>query len=415
MQLNVNQNRLSATLDKLSEFSDTPAPAVTRIVFSAVDLDARAYVKDLCTSAGLAVREDAVGNTFARWQGADSSLPAIGTGSHIDAIPHSGRYDGTVGVLGGLEAIQALQESGFKPQRSIELLLFTSEEPTRFGIGCLGSRLLCGSLDAGADQRLKDKDGATLNDVRTGAGFRGKLETVALPANYYCAFVELHIEQGPLLERRQVPLGVVTAIAAPASLRITIEGEGGHAGAVLMPNRRDAFLGAAEIALQLEAAAKSTGFVDTVATVGMCDVFPGNVNSVPSRVTISVDARDIDLTRRDTMLAKLNAACDEVATRRRLLVTREVLNADAPAICNPTVVEALTQSSDEHGFPYDRMVSRAYHDSLFMSRIAPTAMLFVPSRNGVSHRPDEYSSPKDLSRGTLILASALAKLAGSAA
>ena len=149
----------------------------------------------------MSVREDAVGNTFARWVGSDPALPAIGTGSHIDAIPHSGRYDGTVGVLGGLEAIRALQRSGLQPRRSIELLLFTAEEPTRFGIGCLGSRLLSGLLDPAVDERLKDREGMTLAQARDAAGFSGDLGTVALGRDYYDAFVELHIEQGPLLER----------------------------------------------------------------------------------------------------------------------------------------------------------------------------------------------------------------------
>ena len=406
----VNQNRLLGELHHLAMFSDVPAPAVTRIVFSPVDLEARAYVKSLAVKSGFEVREDAVGNTFARWAGENPTEPAVGTGSHIDAIPHSGRYDGTVGVLGGLEAMRALRESGFVPQRSIELLLFTSEQPTRFGIGCLGSRLLGGSLDAAAGERLKDSTGATLNEVRTAAGFSGPLQSVRLPLGYYHAFVELHIEQGPLLEERAVPLGVVTAIAAPASLRLTIEGEGGHAGAVLMPNRHDAFLGAAEIALALEAAARVTGAIDTVATVGICDIFPGAVNSIPSRVSITVDARDIDLARRDSVLTALTAASDLVARERGLRITTETINADAPAECHPLVVKALEESCEELGFQFDRMVSRAYHDSLFISRIAPTAMLFIPCRGGVSHRPDEYASPQDIARGTEVLASTLARL-----
>src|SRR5437016_1100502 len=157
----VDAAQLSAELESLAAFSDSPAPAVTRIVFSETDRRAHHYVKDLCVSAGLIVREDAVGNTFARWIGTEPSLPAIGTGSHIDAIPNAGRYDGTVGVLGGLEAIRALQRSGFHPRRSIELVLFTSEEPTRFGIGCLGSRLLGGLLDASVGEQLKDKNGTS--------------------------------------------------------------------------------------------------------------------------------------------------------------------------------------------------------------------------------------------------------------
>ncbi|MEO8128682.1 MAG: M20 family metallo-hydrolase [Bryobacteraceae bacterium] len=413
MNPSINQDRLMAELDRLAGFSDVPAPAVMRVVFSAVDLQAREYFTQLCTAAGFQVREDAVGNTFVRWIGSDPSLPAVGTGSHIDAIPYSGRYDGTVGVLGGLEAMRALQESGFQPLRSIELLLFTSEEPTRFGIGCLGSRLLSGALDAAAGDKLKDKDGSTLNEVRANAGFTGSLENVRLAPGYYHAFAELHIEQGPLLERREVPLGVVTAIAAPASLRIVIEGEGGHAGAVLMPDRRDAFSGAAELALALESAARSTGAIDTVATIGQCDVFPGAVNGIPSRVTLGVDVRDIDPARRDGVLQSLAEACGRVARERRLQIQTEMVNADAPAICGSMVVDALAESCSEMALPFDRMVSRAYHDSLFVSRIAPTAMLFIPCRNGVSHRPDEYASPQDIGRGTLVLAATLARLAGT--
>jgi ureidoglycolate amidohydrolase len=414
MNLSVNQNRLMAELDHLAGFSDVPAPAVTRVVFSPVDLQARAYFKQLCSEAGFAVREDAVGNTFARWAGADPSLPVVGTGSHIDAISHSGRYDGTVGVLGGLEAMRTLRESGFRPLRSIELLLFTSEEPTRFGIGCLGSRLLSGSLDATAGEKLTDRGGSTLNEIRANAGFTGPLDAVRLAPGYYYAFAELHIEQGPLLERREIPLGLVTAIAAPASLRIIIEGEGGHAGAVLMPDRRDAFSGAAEIALALESAARSTGSIDTVATVGVCDVFPGAVNSIPSKVTLGVDIRDIDLLRRDAILQTLAEVCERVKRDRQLKIQTEIVNADAPALCAPVVIDALSESCRHWNLPFDRMVSRAYHDSLFISRISPTAMLFIPCRNGVSHRPDEFASPEDISRGALVLADTLGRLAGAA-
>ena len=402
---------LMRELETLAQFSDAPAPAVTRVVFSETDLRARAYVKEICAAAGLAIREDAVGNTFARWTGTQPELAPIGTGSHIDAIPNAGAYDGTVGVLGGLEAIRELQSRGFRPARSIELLLFTSEEPTRFGIGCLGSRLLSGDLAASAGETLRDSRGQSLNEVRQAAGFSGTLDSVRLPSGYYAAFVELHIEQGPLLEQRGVPLGVVTAIAAPASLWLTIEGEGGHAGAVLMPTRHDAFLAASEIALAVESAARSTGAIDTVATSGVCEVFPGAINSIPSRVRISFDIRDTDAPRRDTVLAALDAACAEVAHKRGVVVKKEMINADAPAQCDPRVVDALSRACTAYGFPFDLMVSRAYHDSLFLSRIAPTAMLFIPCRAGVSHRPDEYASPEAIAQGALVLAETLAHLA----
>src|ERR1700680_538703 len=199
MKIEVDRHRLIAEIEALASISDAAAPAVTRIVFTPTDLKARACLTARCEEAGLAVRYDPIGNTFARWTGSDSTLPPVGTGSHIDAIPNAGKYDGVVGVLGGLEAIRALQRSGFRPKHAIELLIFTSEEPTRFGIGCLGSRLLSGTLSADAARKLADGEGATLDDVRNRAGLPGDLESVKLSEGYYKAFVELHIEQGPLL------------------------------------------------------------------------------------------------------------------------------------------------------------------------------------------------------------------------
>jgi ureidoglycolate amidohydrolase len=410
MDIRVNSEQLYAELERLALFSDAPPPAVTRVVFSKVDLAARAYIKELCRNANLEIREDPVGNMFARWQGSDPALPAIGTGSHTDAIPHAGLFDGTVGVLGGLEAIRALQRASHRPRRSIELVMFTSEEPTRFGIGCLGSRLLSGSLSVERARGLSDADGHSLDQVRTAAGFSGSLDDVRLADGYYNAFLELHVEQGPILEAENIPVGVVTAIAAPASLRLWIEGEGGHAGTVLMPRRHDAFLAAAEISLAVESAAKATGAIDTVATVGVCDVFPGAVNSIPSRVKIEIDFRDIDLARRDTVRAAIDQTCDEVTKRRGVHIRKEVLNADPPAQSSTRAVKAIEESCQALKLNYLSMVSRAYHDSLFMSRITEVAMVFVRCRAGISHRPDEYSSPEDIGLGAKVLANALAQL-----
>jgi len=410
MSLTINGDRLQSEIEALALISEAEPPVVTRVVFTPSDLKARAWMKSHCEEAGLSVREDAVGNTFARWNGSNPSAPAVGTGSHIDAIPNAGKYDGVVGVLGGLEAIRALQQSGFRPKHPIELLIFTSEEPTRFGIGCLGSRLLSGTLSADSARKLADNDGATLDEVRRKAGFAGELEQVKLPQEYYKALVELHIEQGPLLERQKVPLGIVTNIAAPASLRISIEGSGGHAGGVLMPDRRDALCAAAELILAIENAARTSGAIDTVATVGICDVFPGAVNSIPSRVRLTVDVRDTDLPRRDLVMRTVEDTCNSISAKRHVTVHSELVNADAPADCAPTIIEALSQSCGKHELSFIPMVSRAYHDSLFMARIAPVAMLFIPCRNGYSHRPDEYASPEDIARGTLVLAETLAAL-----
>ena len=413
MKLEIDQQRLLAELETLAAFSDAAPPAVTRIVFTPADLKARAWVISRCEEAGLTVRQDAIGNIFARWNGTDPSAPAVGTGSHIDAIPNAGKYDGVVGVLGGLEAIRVLRRSGFRPKNSLELLVFATEEPTRFGIGCLGSRLLSGTLSADAAAKLKDRDGKSMDEVRRKAGLNGNLQDVELPAGYYMGFVELHIEQGPLLERAQTSLGIVMRIAAPASLRISIEGAGGHAGGVLMPDRKDALCAAAELILAIESAARSSGAPDTVATVGVCEVFPGAVNSIPSRVHLTLDIRDTDQARRDGVIQTIERVSQNISTKRQVSIQSELLNADAPADCAPEVRKAISESCREHGFPFLEMVSRAYHDSLFISRIAPTGMLFIPCRNGYSHRPDEYAAPEDIARGALVLAEALAKLCSS--
>jgi ureidoglycolate amidohydrolase len=410
MKIEIDPQRLQSEIDELALITEAEPPVVTRVVFSPADLRARAWLAAKCRDAQLTIRVDAIGNTFARWQGSNGNSPAVGTGSHIDAIPNAGKYDGVVGVLGALEAIRALKRAGYRPSHSIELLVFTSEEPTRFGVGCLGSRLLSGALSPESAGQLSDDHGDSLDTVRHAANFSGTLASVKLPAGRYKAFVELHIEQGPILEQEKTPLGIVQKIAAPASAKILVEGSGGHAGGVLMRDRKDALCAASELVLAVESAARETNSPDTVSTVGICEVFPGAVNSIPSRVRLSLDVRDTDLDRRDSVMQKVTEAANAIASNRSVLIRTDLLNADAPADCSRLVTQALADSCRAHHFEFLPMVSRAYHDSLFMARIAPTAMLFIPCRNGWSHRPDEYASPEDITRGALILAETLVRL-----
>jgi len=411
MTISIDSRRLEEEIGALARISEVEPPAVTRVVFSDEDLRARAWVKSRCEEAGLTLREDAVGNLFARWAGADPAATAVATGSHIDAIPNAGRYDGVVGVLGGLESIRALQRSGQRPARSIELIVFTAEEPTRFGIGCLGSRLLGGALTATAAAGLRDADGRSLDEWRARAGLAGRLEGVALAGGHYQAFVELHIEQGPRLERLGTPIGVVSAIAGPSSYRVTLTGEGGHAGAVLMPDRHDAGLAAAEIALAVERAARASGCADTVGTTGVFRQVPNAVNSIPSHATLDIDFRDTRLDTRTAAWSQVETAIAEICTRRGVGWTLETLNADAPARCDPALVDSVADAAASLGLRCERLVSRAYHDSLFMARVCPTTMIFIPCRGGISHRPDEYSSPEAIASGVAVLAHTLARLA----
>jgi ureidoglycolate amidohydrolase len=410
--IEIDSDRLTRWIDELAAFSEAPAPAVTRVLFSDVDLAARAWVIARCEEEGLVIRQDAVGNIFARWAGTHDDVPAVATGSHIDAIPNAGRYDGVVGVLGALEAFSALRRAGFTPSRSLELVLFTAEEPTRFGIGCLGSRLMCGALSPERAAALTDADGRTLDDWRAKAGVHriGDLASVRLPVDHYAAFVELHIEQGPILERDRTPIGIVEAIAGPSSFRVRLTGEGGHAGAVLMPDRHDAGLAGAEIALAVERAALASGSPDTVGTTGVFRQLPDAINSIPCDVMLEIDFRDTRLDTRTRAWTHVEAAIAEICVRRGIRWTLDTISANPPATCAITLVDAVEHVCRAHDIASRRMISRAYHDSLFMAQICPTTMIFIPCRDGVSHRPDEYSSPADITTGAAILAQTLAAI-----
>ena len=409
--ISIDAGTVDRQIDALAAISEAPPPVVTRVLFSAADLAARRQVEAWCREAGLAVRTDAAGNGFARWGGTDPALPPVATGSHIDAIPHAGRYDGVVGVLGGLEAIRALQRAGFRPRRSVELITFTAEEPTRFGLGCLGSRLLGRALEPAAAGALADRDGRTFEDWRAGAGCAGPLAGVALEPGAYRAFVELHIEQGPILEREGLDIGAVEKIAAPAALRVRLEGVGGHAGAVLMPARHDALLAGAEIALAVERAALGTGSPDTVGTTGVFRVAPGAINSVPNLAELEIDLRDTNLQTREAARRVIEHAVAEVCARRGVRGRVETINADPPAVCDEPLVETILRTARDAGASGRRMISRAYHDTLFMARVCPVGMIFIPCRGGVSHRPDEFASSEAIRKGISVLAGVLAELA----
>ena len=419
--VSVGIDTVPSQLIELSKLSDAePGTGVTRLIFTEKDVAGREYVKSLMSDAGLVIREDAMGNIFGRWVGSEPDLPAVGSGSHADAIPQSGLYDGCLGVIGPIEAIAALKRAGFKPKRSIEALMFTSEEPTRFGISCVGSRAMASKLDPEYLASLPDvlTENGTFWDAAKGAGYaigtNGHEEMVRQCAlskdEYYDAFLELHIEQGPELEAEELSLGLVTAIAAPAAIRCSFTGDGGHAGAQLMPRRNDALTAASELALAVEAIARGTGAVDSVATVGVMKVGPGAINSVPRTAEMEIDVRDIDGARRDAMVADILKKGEAIAKARDVRWSAEMINADPPATCDPRVVNAAEDAAKRLGLKHKKMVSRAYHDSLFVAEIAPTAMLFIPCFKGYSHRPDEYASPEDIKNGVEALAYALAQL-----
>ncbi|XP_020578292.1 probable ureidoglycolate hydrolase [Phalaenopsis equestris] len=413
--LSVDIHGLQRQIDELSSFSDAPAPAVTRILYSQKDILARRHVKSLMEQAGLLVREDMVGNIFGRWEGTEAVLSAVATGSHIDAIPYSGKYDGVIGVLGAIEAINVLKRSGFQPKRSLEVIMFTSEEPTRFGISCLGSRLLAGNAElANALKQVVDGQNISFLEAARSAGYaihQEDLSNVFLKKDNYFSFVELHIEQGPILEEEGIPIGIVTAIAAPASMALDFEGNGGHAGAVLMPARNDAGLAAAELALAVEKHVLDSGSFDTVGTVGVMELHPGAINSIPSKAHIEIDTRDIDEERRNIVVNKIRQSAIRIAENRGVVLSKfKIVNQDPPALSSDSIISTMEDAAEQLNLSFKLMISRAYHDSLFMARISPMGMIFIPCYKGYSHKPEEFASAPDIANGVKMLALTLAKL-----
>jgi hydantoinase/carbamoylase family amidase len=402
---------LHDAIAELATYNDDPAAGgITREVFTPTYERSVEFVSGLMRDVGLDVRRDAFGNLYGRLEGTDPSLPAVRTGSHVDTTLNAGRYDGVVGVLGAIEAVGPLRDRGLR--RAVEIVAFAGEEP-RFASGCIGSRAVMGELSRADLDRLVDRDGVSLAQALAGAGFDPDAIDTALwdPASVH-AFVELHIEQGIVLESSGEGIGVVTAIAAPHDLRITLRGAADHAGATPMALRRDALAGAAEAMVELEQLAIGSPSGTTVGTVGVMRVRPGAINVVPGEVEFDVDVRDSDAQARQAVVDGLLAAVGELATRRGLTAVVDEIVRDEPGTCAPFILEAADAACASLGITGRHMISGAYHDALILSRRIPVGMLFVPSAGGISHHPDEYTGPEDIERGAAVLGEVLATLAG---
>jgi ureidoglycolate amidohydrolase len=404
--------RVHDAIGELAHFNDDPAAGgITREVYTATYAGALNRVAGWMREAGMETRLDAVGNLFGRWTGTEPDAPLVLTGSHVDTTLNAGRYDGVLGVLGAIAAVHLLREAGTAPRRSIEVVAWAGEEP-RFGTGCVGSRAAAGRLSRDDLDRLRDRAGVSMADALRGAGYDpDRLAEARIDPATIHALVELHIEQGAVLEQSGEPIGVVTAIAAPHDFRLTLRGAATHAGATPMHLRRDALAGAAEAMTALERIARDSPSGTTVGTVGVLRVHPGAINVVPGEVELDVDVRDADRAAREQVVDAVLAATREIAGRRGLEVDVAPIVEDAPVACEPRVIEAAAASAEELGLRFRRMTSGAYHDAMIMGSSLPIGMIFVPSAGGISHHPDEYTAPEDLERGVRVLAGTLARLA----
>ena len=390
---------IAARLDQLARFGATPT-GIDRRLFTRADADARSLFASWARAAGLAVEQDRAGNVFARCAGRRELAPIL-SGSHLDTVPTGGAYDGAYGAVAALGAIEALSAAGTMMEHPFEAVAWAGEEGSRFPLGCLGSAAFAGLSDMATIDALADEDGVTFMQARAGAS--GLLADVPVRecAQLPVAYVELHIEQGPVLERCGARLGNVTAIAGQARFEIVVTGESGHAGTVPMTMRRDALSAVAEIVLALEAAARA--LPDAVLTVGRLVVEPNQQNVIPHRVRCRVDARSVDETVLSALRAAVVAIGERIGAARNVRVETTLIEVRRAVTMDAALRDAVAGALAEFDVTAVELASGAGHDAMCVARVAPVAMIFVPSVGGLSHVDAEYTSPEDCELGVRAL------------
>jgi hydantoinase/carbamoylase family amidase len=393
---------VSATLERLAAIGGAPDRSVTRVAWSQELFDAYRFVGDELRALGLEVEIDAAGNLLGRWE-AGTGAPLL-VGSHLDTVPRGGRFDGVLGVVTAVHAVRALKEEGFEPSRPLWVAAFMDEEGTRFDAALFGSRAFVGEDVSRLGDRV-DSAGTTLRDAMTAAGFDLAGVAAANRIGEVGAYLELHIEQGPVLEAEGLQIGVVTSIVGLRGYRVRLRGEANHAGTTPMPLRRDAFVGAARIALELRASA--LGREATTANVGRVVVSPGGANVVPGLADFTIDVRAAT----PEQIAEWERVVDDVVRR---VADEEGLEADVeqtfalePLELDPDLVDTVERAAAAVGATAKRMPSGAGHDAMVVGRHVPAAMIFVPSHRGISHSPDEHSDAEEVELGMRVLAETL--------
>jgi N-carbamoyl-L-amino-acid hydrolase len=400
----VNQARLQSDLAALAEFRDPDSPGWTRRVFSEPYVRSREWVAGRMREAGLEVRRDAAGNLIGTIAG--SGGPALVTGSHTDSVAGGGRFDGPVGVLGAIEAARCIRDSGHRLHHDLRVVDFLGEEPNDFGLSCIGSRAIAGTLTA-EHLATRDPGGRTLAEALESCGaVPRRITEAAWVAGDVRAFVELHIEQGPVLERAGVPLGVVSGIAGIERAVATFNGQADHAGTTPMGARHDALCAAADVVLAIERLA-SQGEGAGVGTAGRIEVLPGALNVIPGHAQLWAEFRSVDGAWLDSRRKALEEAVLTAGRKRGVDAVLKVLSRTEPVITSDEVRTAMTEALAGLGLDCVSLPSGAGHDTVQMSRLGPVGMLFVPSVGGRSHCPEEFTSPEHLEAGVAALLATL--------
>ena len=404
----INGARIHAALETFAQIGGTGDGGVHRLCFSEEDAQARAALRRWWEELGLVVRTDAAANMFGRWDNGAAG-PAILLGSHLDTVPRGGRFDGALGVIVATEVVRCLKEAEVRTHHPLEVVNFTGEEPNPFGRSTIGSRAVAGRLRP-EELQAAGPGGETLGQAlaRFG-GDPGRIELSRRTQADVAAFLELHIEQGRVLESAGLPVGVVTHIAGIRRLICRLVGEANHSGTTRMSERKDALAAAAEVVLAVEDLAQSTG-APAVGTVGRLEVEPNAPNIVPGAVTLTVELRHVDGAVLDRMVEICRERIRQVAGRRGLAAQVEVTMATQPVPMHPSVVEVLARACRQAGVPYMELPSMAGHDAAHMAAVAPTGMLFVASRDGKSHTPEEFTEPEVIEQGAQVMLAAVLEL-----
>ncbi len=389
--------------------------SVTRLVFSIKELRSRQLLIHLMRQAGLKIHIDAIGNIFGRFDGNNPRAPAVTSGSHLDTVIHGGKYDGPVGVIGALEAVRTIKENHIAVRSPLEVICFVGEESSRFGFSTLGSSLVAGEVHPKDLTNAVDPEGTKLADVLAGLGiFRRNLHGLKRSPESLKAYLELHIEQGPILEAKRKRIGLVTSIAAPSRFRVIFKGRTDHSGTTPMEMRKDALVAAAQLIQYVEQVCRKNSSMSkgrVVGTVGAMKLEPGVINAVPGRAELAVDIRGTSAESKNRVARLVKERARAIARQRAVAVEVLKIREEDPVPMDDRLLRVSRRLCDEKGIDYEIMPSGAGHDAMQMAKITRAGMIFVPSRRGISHNPLEWTDSADIALGAQLLMETMIRVA----
>ncbi|MFZ1807431.1 MAG: Zn-dependent hydrolase [Cyclobacteriaceae bacterium] len=402
--IKANADRMEERIKALSQFGANPEGGVSRVAYSDADIAGRKYVIDLMKGAGLEVSIDKAGNIIGKRKGKNNNLPSIAFGSHIDSVPGGGNYDGDVGSLGAIECIELMKENNIVTEHPLEVFIFQNEEG-----GLVGSEAISGILTE-EELSIVSSSGKTMRQGMIDiGGDPTRYKEAARKKGDFKAFLELHIEQGGFLDQEGINIGVVEGIVGIKEWIVTFQGKANHAGTTPMDQRQDAMLAAAKFVLETNSIARSIPGRQ-VATNGKIKAEPGAPNVIPGKVEMTLEIRDLDYAKMISLYEKIKAAATKIEEETGVSISYSTLMEGMPAVTDKRIQDLIAGSAKELGLTHKYMPSGAGHDTQDMARIAPTGMIFVPSKDGISHSPKEYTSPQDMANGASVLLQTILKL-----